>query len=183
MAEDPKSPIRGLQAALRGTSKLSAPWPPSSPCLFFLIYHSSEHSPALKRGWGTGFSVKAHQAPRGENLEEEGKNRKRRGDGQRRGAGGCCMRRPGEGDHQVQKQAAEKPTPTSQASVGAETSQEARQTIRTEALCQIWRLKRSGGHGAAGDGHILPCVGEMMLASLSAASSSPEDQVLAQTWT
>lgn len=45
--------------------------PPSS--LFLLIYHSSEHSYALKRGWGTEFSVKARQALRGENLEEMGK--------------------------------------------------------------------------------------------------------------
>lgn len=85
---------------------------------------------------------------------------------------------------QVQKQTAEKQTPHQSGQCGADTFHEARQMIRKEAPSVVG-AKEEQGYGASGGGYVSPCVGERMLASLSATLSFIEDQVLGQasTWT
>lgn len=85
---------------------------------------------------------------------------------------------------QVQKQTAEKQTPHQSGQCGADALHEAGQMIRKEAFSVV-EAKGEQGYGAAGDGCVSPCVGERMLASLSAILSFIEDQVIGQTstWT
>lgn len=92
----------------------------------------------------------------------------------------AMRRRRGEGDSHSQKQAERCKPSTSQ----GDASHEARQMKRTEAPSGLGAQEEQA-HRAASDGHVLPYVGEMTLASLSAVLSSIEGQVPAQKsmWT
>lgn len=126
--------------------------------------------------------MKAHQAPRGKDLEEEGKNRV-----QEEEMGWIEERcrwllQCGDGESRFRNKTAEKQTPHQSGQCGADTFYEARQMIRKEAPSVVG-AKEEQGYGASGGGYVSPCVGEKMLASLSATLSFVEDQVLGQTST
>lgn len=99
--------------------------------------------------------MKAHQAPRGEDLEEEGKNRVREKEmgwieEERRGAGGRYSEEMGSPGSE---QTAEKQTPHQSGQCGADTFHEVRHMIRKEAP-SVLGAKDEQGYGAASDGYV-----------------------------